>query len=89
MAKLCLRHFCHDDPLPGTLIFAELLGAVSRGFFAATVQQFFDELAAREGDAVLTAALLRHTRYVELKVFPQEDLEASFAFLKVPCRFCR
>eukprot|EP00048_Salpingoeca_helianthica_P010866 m.155568 g.155568 ORF g.155568 m.155568 type:complete len:736 (+) comp15146_c3_seq3:199-2406(+) len=96
LARLCMANMLLEESLPHTPaadaaaiaeLFSRVFGALTQLRFLPVTKTFLDELERRENPDALPPGLVLGARFVMLRLYPMDELDRSFGFLKSCLRF--
>ena len=64
-------------------LYAEVIGVLSQARFSAVRRRFMAELRSPHNTVHTTVSIIEGMKFLRVKMFPVEELEAWFAFLQV------
>ena len=64
-------------------LYAEVIGVLSQARFSAVRRRFMAELRNPQNTVHTTVSIIEGMKFLRVKMFPVEELEAWFAFLQV------
>ena len=64
-------------------LYAEVIGVLSQARFSAVKRRFMAELQNPQNTVHTTISIIEGMKFLRVKMFPVEELEAWFAFLQV------
>ena len=77
----------HNPNVPNMMkvagLYAEVIGVLSQARFSAVRRRFMAELRSPQNTVHTTVSIIEGMKFLRVKMFPVEELEAWFAFLQV------